>query len=193
MTAFHHSLLATVFSNVTHWAHFHGPCERKQITSSTQSVIFYSGEITTPIIDPRTRLIHTHTQSHNRAWDQNAISMQILAHLQKHFHIQCDCDPNSLFILLNLLIYLYLFFHPFAPSLCLILICWLNAAFVHWPECTGTALFYPPVLVALFIHVTYCPFASSSSVLRRDTDALDSRHIWVAQALIVCQPLRQHH
>lgn len=51
----------------------------------------------------------------------------------------------------------------------------------------------PPSLVALFIHVTSCPFASSSSMLRRDTDALDSSQIWVAQALIVCQPLRQHH
>lgn len=79
------------------------------------------------------------------------------------------------------------------PSLCLFLMCWLNAGFVHWPECTGTQLLYPPVLVALFIHVTSCPFASSSSVLRRDTDALDSRHIWVAQALIVRQLLRQHH
>lgn len=118
------------------------------------------------------------------------------AHLQKDFHIQCDFDSNLLFTLLNLLIYLYIytfFFPPFAPSFCLFLMCWLNAGFVHWAECTGTGLLYPSVLVALFIHVTSCPFASSSSVLRRGTDALDSRHIWVAQALIVCQPLRQHH
>lgn len=130
-------------------------------------------------------------QRNKRAGDQkkkNAISMQILtAHIQIFSYSVWFF--NGLYTLLNLLIYLCLSRYRF----CHFLARCLDAAFVHWPECTGTGLFHPPVLLTLFIYVTSCPFASSSSVLCRDTDALDSGHIWVAPALIVCQPLRQHH
>lgn len=136
---------------------------------------------------------HTHTKEHGT---KNAISMQILSTRIKKISIFSVIVHRTLCLLCLTFWFIYKFyFFPFhSISLFYFLpMRWLYASFVHWPECTGRGLFYPPVLLTLFIHVTSCPFASSSSVLCRDTDALDSRHIWVAQALIVCQPLRQHH
>lgn len=37
------------------------------------------------------------------------------------------------------------------------------------------------------------PFALSTSALCQDTDGRDSSHIWVAQALIVCQAMQEPH
>lgn len=45
---------------------------------------------------------HTHTKEHGT---KNAISMQILSTCIKDFHIQCDCVSDSVFTLLNLLIF----------------------------------------------------------------------------------------
>lgn len=137
---------------------------------------------------------HTHKKEHGT---KNAISMQILSTRIKKISIFGVIVHQTL-CLLGLTFWFIYTFDPPPPLHCMslfyfLLMCWLYASFVHWPECTDRGLFYPCVLLTLFIHVTSCPFASSSSVLCRDTDALDSRHIWVAQALIVCQPLRQHH
>lgn len=159
------------------------------MTSLSRCEVLDSCEITEVMIKCTSTI--EYIQRNKRAQDQkNAISMQILA-----AHIQIFSYSvwffNGLYTLLNLLIYLC----PSRYRFCHFLVRCLDAAFVHWPECTGCTglLLHSPVLLTLFIYVTSCPFASSSSVLCRDTDALDSGHIWVAPALIVCQPLRQHH
>lgn len=157
--------------------------------------IHCSAEITKAIIDPHpTYQTHTDTQKSMRPKCNFHANFE---HPYKKISIFSVSAIQSLcFFLTFWFIYtFYLFFlSPHRPpSFHLFLVSCLNPSLVHWPECVVTGLFYPPVLVPLFIHLTSCPFASSSSVLRRHSDVLDSRHIQVAQALIVCQPLRQHH